>query len=494
MIDLSDLYQSYSDQLSFIIPELIIGIGILLIIVIDLLGSERFVIITGVSVIVIIFTSILSLSLFPTSSEAIFYNSLFPNRHTLFFRLLADVSMLLIFIFRLGSNSEETDKKHSEYPAIWLSILFAVHFLILSNHWLMVFLSIEMISICSYILIGMGLSKNNIESSFKYLVFGALSSGIMLFGISLILVKTSNLYFSGFEFSYSGVFEQADLLSLGLIMAFSGIFFKLSLFPFHFWVPDVYQGTSLPVMAMLSVIPKIAAFGFFSCQILLIWPSEDFQLGNISLLIAALALLSVVWGNLSALGQKDFARLFAYSGIAQGGFIMISILNGIEGLINLEFYLSLYVCMNLVVFISADMIQKNSPQLSISDFSGLGRKNILLPLIIVFAMISLIGLPPSGGFTAKYIVLTGVFEWYAASGEPIRLIIFFLFVINVVISLFYYLKLPYTMYFGEPTGNLKKTKTFNYSFLFIASFILILSFFFYDTFKEFLKHLGADII
>lgn len=491
---MTESIQSYLTEIKYIIPELILGIGILLMVVLDLLLYRKFRTLKTASALSIIVLSAGALLFYPHSADPVFFKSLNPNLPSVFFRLLADFLMFIVLIFWHSSEGKSQNSETTEHSFLWLSVLFAAHILCISNNWLMVFLSIEMLSISSYIVLGIGFSKSNIEAAFKYLIFGALSSGIMVFGISLILADAQNIYFSGYQFSYVGVFEEPDLLSIGLLMAFAGIFFKLSLFPFHFWVPDVYQGSSPSYMLMISSLPKIAAFGFLSSQFLIIWSGTDFEVSNFSNLIASLGLISIIWGNLSALRQSNFARLFAYSGIAQAGFMILALVNGYQGLLNLEIFLCLYVFMNMVVFITAAKLNSDISELNISDFSGFAKKNVFISLAFLISMMALVGLPPTAGFTAKFIILSGVFEWYSNSDQGFRLVIFVLALINIVISLFYYLKIPFYMYFKQEGKQPIKPGRMNHILIYASATLLLLAFFFFSKFKEMIMHLGADII
>lgn len=479
--------------LAYLLPELILAGALLLLVITDMAGGRR---LSGLSFLIALLAvlgSALVLQIQPPAQNPLLFNALFPNAGTVFFRLLADISILFILLFWKYSRKNDSEEQHSEYPVFWISLLFAAHILIVANHWLMVYLSIEMISISSYILIGFGLGKRNVEAAFKYLVFGALSSGIMLFGISLILATDGNLNFSGYAFDTADLLERADLRSIGMMMAFAGVFFKISLFPFHFWVPDAYQGTSLPVMNMLALLPKIAAFGFFTAQFLLIWPEESFASSQFSDFIAIMAIISLIWGNFSALAQKNFARLFAYSGIAQSGFLLFALLNGYEGILNLEIYLSLYVFMNLLVFVSADLLTAGDKSLEIPDFNGLGKKHVFFGISITMAMLALIGLPPTGGFTAKFVILTGMFEWYSVNSNLLRLALFILAVVNVAVSLFYYLKLPYAMFFKASDARISNSVP-HYIIITISFVILIAAFIFFTRFREMIQYLTGDMM
>ena len=368
-----DSIQSYLPELAFIIPELILASGVLVLLISDLLISEKYrYILFGLATLIVISSLFVLLSK-PASVDPVLFKALFPNQASVFFRVLADLTMLMVLIFWFFSKKGKDYEVNTEYPFLYLAVLFAAHILCISNSWISVFLSIEFLSVASYILVGIAHEKRNTEAAFKYLIFGAMSTGIMLFGISLLLAAKGNVYFSGFEFIYADAFTGPDLLSIGLVIAFAGIFFKLSLFPFHFWVPDVYQGSSLPLMSMISTLPKIAAFGFFVSQFLFIWPQQVFMSGNLSVVLASLGIISLTWGNLAALQQKNFSRLMAYSGIAQVGFMMLALVNGYRDVFNLEIFLSLYVFMNLAVFISAESIKKEAFNIGIDDFSGLGK-------------------------------------------------------------------------------------------------------------------------
>lgn len=476
------MLSSIFDNTQFILPEISLCIGLIIAIFLDLLINDRkFKEKAIVSFLMIncLFAIFMLLSQ-ESAFSPIFYDSLFPKQSSVFFRILLDVALILIAVYSSFSQKE------NERPLLkfyyWYGIIIGAHFLVISNHWLPVFLSIEMISLSSYMLVASNQEKRNFEAAFKFLVFGALSTGVMLFGISLFYASGQDLFFNTLKGDSSNYLEL-----VGLIMALSGLYFKLSFFPFQFWVPDVYEGSDYNTVMLLSSIPKIAVFGFFMTQFMTEWTQNSF----LSDFFALLAIITLSWGNLSALYQKKVGRLMAYSGIAQSGFIFLALLAGQFGEFNLAYYLFLYLFMNLAFFVSTSRLKKN--ELRLEDFKGLSKHSLSLSLVIIISMIALIGLPPTGGFTGKYLIFSSLFEWMNESFIPFRIAVFVLAIINVLISLYYYLRIPYFMFFKESEEEILE-RNFPLSVLgLVSAFVLLFSFFVFDLTKSIFEYLGVNL-
>jgi NADH-quinone oxidoreductase subunit N len=292
----------------------------------------------------------------------------------------------------------------------------------------MLYLAIETTSIPLYILAGFltGDDKST-ESGFKYLLFGALTSAVLLYGFSLVYGFTgrTNLYELGLYFSNFNLIAVAITF---LILA--GLAFKVSMFPFHFWAPDVYEGAPTPVAGFLSTASKAAGFAVILRLITAVFPviSSDW-----SLILAVLATLTMTVGNLIALSQKNIKRMLAYSSIAHAGYAMIGVVAFSQlGVASVVFYLIAYILTNLLAFGIVGIVGHVTGSDDVSAYNGLGRRNATLSLAAMVAFLSLAGMPPFGGFVAKFFVFSAAIQkgwtWLAVVG-----------VVNSIVGLYYYL-------------------------------------------------------
>lgn len=299
-----------------------------------------------------------------------------------------------------------------------------------SSDLVMLYLAIETTSIPLYILAGFltGDDKST-ESGFKYMLFGALTSAVLLYGFSLIygFAGTTSLYALGNHFS------KFDLLAIGItFLVLAGLAFKVSLFPFHFWAPDVYEGSPTPVAGFLSTASKAAGFAVIIRLLTAVFPviSTDW-----SLILAILAALTMTVGNLIAMAQKNVKRMLAYSSIAHAGYAMIGVVAFSQfGIASAVFYLLAYILTNLLAFGIVGIVGHVTGSDDVTAYNGLGRRNATLSLAALVAFLSLAGMPPFGGFVAKFFVFASAIQsgwiWLAVVG-----------VINSIFGLYYYLNI-----------------------------------------------------
>jgi NADH-quinone oxidoreductase subunit N len=294
----------------------------------------------------------------------------------------------------------------------------------------MLYLAIETTSIPLYILAGFltGDDKST-ESGFKYLLFGAMTSAVLLYGFSLIygFAGTTSLYDLSIHFS------NFDFLAVGItFLVLAGLAFKVSLFPFHFWAPDVYEGAPTPVAGFLSTASKAAGFAVILRLLTAVFPvvSADW-----SMILAVLATLTMTVGNLIAMAQKNIKRLLAYSSIAHAGYAMIGVVAFSQlGVASAVFYLLAYILTNLLAFGIVGVVGHVTGSDDMSAYNGLGRRNATLSLAAMVAFLSLAGMPPFGGFVAKFFVFAAAIQngwiWLAVVG-----------VLNSIFGLYYYLNI-----------------------------------------------------
>jgi NADH-quinone oxidoreductase subunit N len=304
-----------------------------------------------------------------------------------------------------------------------------------SSDLIMLYLAIETTSIPLYLLAGFikDDEKSN-ESGFKYLLFGAMTSAIMLYGFSLIYGFTgkTNIYEMGQFFS------SFNLLALGIaFLILVGLAFKVALFPFHFWSPDVYEGSPTPVAGFLSTASKAAGFAVIIRLLTVAFP----QVGSSwSMILAVLAAFTMTVGNLIALTQKSVKRLLAYSSISHAGYAMVGVVAFSNlGSASTVFYLLAYVLTNLLAFGLVYLVAQKMNSDDYTSFNGLSRRNPALGLAFLVAFLSLAGMPPFAGFVAKFLVFSAAIQsgwtWLAVIG-----------VINSIVGLYYYLNILKSIY------------------------------------------------
>jgi len=315
----------------------------------------------------------------------------------------------------------------------------------------MIYLSLELVSIPSYVLAGiLKNDKRSNEASLKYVIFGSFASGLMLFGFSLLygISGSLNIYdIHGLIININN--PSAILFSIILILA--GFGYKISMVPFHYWTPDVYEGSPTTITAFLSVAPKAAGFALFLRVFTALFTDEGtFQSAlpilNLSwpMLLAVLSAVTMTVGNILALRQKNVKRMLAYSTISHVGFMLMAIctltpvaLNGIL------FYLLMYAFMNLSAFYMVIYMHNSYKAETIDDWKGVAFKNPVLAFFMVLNLVSLAGLPPTSGFVGKVYLFRGLFY------DKEFLWLGVIAVLNSVVSLYYYFKIVKSMYFYE---------------------------------------------
>jgi NADH-quinone oxidoreductase subunit N len=359
-----------------------------------------------------------------------------------------------------------------EFYPILISMVVGLCLMTMSVNLLMIYIAIEMVSIASYMLTAIDKNRKGIEGSLKYVLFGATSSAIMLYGMSLLYGMTGTLDIASPDFS-RGIAQIDEVAStVAIILTISGFLFKISATPFHIWTPDIYESAPTPIVAFFSVAPKIAGFlvaiRFYSAI-----PN------NLQTITAVLSIASITFGNFSALWQNNAKRLLAYSTIAHAGFMLIGLVTMSQlGLTSIVFYLVTVLFTNLAAFLLIDFYESKHQSASIESLKGLGRVNPFYGVMMLIVMISLAGLPPMAGFFAKLNIFSALWETYQSTNKPILLWLFIFGLMNTAIALFFYLKIPFFMFFKEPTENQTFELTPKQYFLAIILILPILILFF----------------
>lgn len=378
----------------------------------------------------------------------LFHHLLYLDNKAVYFKIL----ILVVFLFVLLHVQIMNSDLPAEFYSILVAVVLGLCLMTMSVNGLSIYLSIELVSIGSYLMASLGSNKKSGEGGLKYLLFGALSSAVMLYGLSFLYGMTGTLDLTNDVFASQLAQNHPSIVLVVGFLTLAGVLFKLSLVPFHIWAPDVYEGAPTPVVAFLSTAPKVAAL-LVLMRLLSVF-SLDFQP-----VMAVVALVSIFAGNLSALWQTDLKRLLAYSGIAQAGFVLVGLVAFNQtGFESAAFYITVYILMNLAAFLLIDLIGEGATDLH--SFSGKGTSHPLLSIRFTIIMVALVGLPPTVGFTAKLLVFSALWEANQSAGDGLLIVLLVVGLLNAIISLFYYFKVPFYLFFRTNTQNLTLRRSF----------------------------------
>lgn len=398
------------------------------------------------------------------------------------------ISLLFAIFMKLNPDFAAHRKKTADGYSILLAVHIGLNFMALSTHWLVVFVSIEMVSIGSYLMVAyLSRSAQQTEAAMKYVLFGAVCSAVMLYGLSFLYGFTGNLDFTSGQHIAGLASTPPLLIAVALLFVCTGIGFKLSFVPFHFWTPDVYQGAPTPVTAFLSTAPKIAGIALLA-RILYAWPVDSFSYQNLHLLLVVSAAATMLFGNLAALRQTNVKRMMAYSSIGHTGFLMMAVLAYSSGeYAILLFYLTVYALMNMGVFMLADYIEARTGATDVGEYRGLGNVLPLTFVSFVVLLVSLTGLPPTAGFVAKLLVFSAVFGNWQLTGNPSMMMLLIIGALTTVISLFYYFKVPLNAFLRK--ADEKKTIKPLQPYILWLAVLLSIVVLFLGIFPDWFQHL-----
>jgi len=406
--------------------EIVLAIVILILLLADIIFDDKKKV--GVTAI-ILFAIHTAIGLIPLETGSLFGGMFVTTPLIAAFKNILNIGVLLILLISVSwVNAKMLPlKKVGEFYILMLSSLLGMFYMISSGHFLMLYIGLELATLPVAALASYDVfNRKSSESGIKLILSAALSSGMLLFGITIMYALSGSLYFS----EMAGNIGYSYLSILGLIMVFSGMAFKISLVPFHFWTADVYEGAPTPVTSYLSVISKGAAV--FMLMILLFKVFPDLR-WVWTYLLYGISILTMVIGNFFALRQKNLQRFMAFSSVAQAGFIMMAFLSADQLAVSaIVYFVAIYVLSNIVVFGAIQLVGIASGKWNIDEYNGLYRTNPNVSLALMVGLFSLAGVPPIAGFFGKFFLYT-----VAASQHYYWLI--FIAVANVTISLYYYL-------------------------------------------------------
>jgi NADH-quinone oxidoreductase subunit N len=432
-------------SIPYFIPELVLVIFAVGAILVDLVNrgknTERvaYVALVGVA------ATLIAVIAVGSSEHRLFLGMIRLDSFAVFFKILILAATAVTVVFSI--KSEELDPRmKGEYYALLIAVTFGMFLMVSSTNLLMIFISLETVSLTSYILAGF-LTHNprSSEAAFKYITFGAVASGTMLFGFSLLFGLTGTGDVVQISSRLTEMFSAGEAYPLVVLVIvtfiLAGVGYKMASVPFHMWSPDVYEGAPIPITAFLSVASKAAGFALF---IRLFY--STFQSSTIvgavdwSLMLAIVSALTMTVGNLAALPQQNVKRLLAYSSIAHGGYLLMgAVLLTPEGLQAILFYLIVYLFMNLGAFFVVILIANELGSETIDGYRNLWSRAPFVAVAMAIFLFSLTGIPPFAGFFGKWLLFVAVIKqelyWLAIVG-----------LLNSVVSLYYYARIVKAMF------------------------------------------------
>jgi NADH-quinone oxidoreductase subunit N len=423
-----------------VLPELMLAVGAMALLMVGVFRRERlFTVISGMAIALLLLACIMVIYL-PAGTLTTFGGSFVVDDFARFLKILTMLGSAAAIAMATDYFTAARLERF-EYPVLILLSTIGMLMLISANDLIALYLGLETMSLALYVMAAFHRdSLRATEAGLKYFVLGALSSGMLLYGASLIYGYSGTVSFEGIA---KATMEQpATGLLFGLVFLFAGFCFKVSAVPFHMWTPDVYEGAPTPVTAFFAAAPKVAAMAMFIRGAVVAFPSIVPQWQQI---VVFVAIASMLLGAFAAIGQKNIKRLMAYSSIGHMGFALVGLAAGTEdGVRGVLVYMAIYVAMSLGTFaVILSMRRKDGYVENISDLAGLARTHPAMAFVLAMLLFSLAGIPPLAGFFAKFFV-------FAAA---IKAGLYTLAVIGVVASVigaYYYLAIIKTMYFDEP--------------------------------------------
>lgn len=455
------MLQSILNSMKVFQPETALIVTFCVVLLVDLIvrkkGSSLPVLFAVVGLVVTVYFVLLQCR---TEASLAFFNMLAVDGFSVFFKGIILLSTILVVIFSSQSDELKNSRRNlGEYYALLIALTLGMMLMAGATNLLMMYLALELSSLSSYILAGYTKDAgDSSEASLKYVIYGAVSSGMMLYGISILYGLTGQLDFYGIN----RALMVGDVNSVALIIAgvliLVGFGYKISAVPFHFWTPDVYEGAPITITAFLSVASKAAGFAmlirFFKISFI------DPSVGNLGAgmwaafrgfewnqILAILSVLTMTLGNLVAIWQNNLKRLLAYSSIAHAGYMLMGVVVlSNEGIAAVLIYFVMYLFMNLGAFYVVMLVANKTGSEDIGDYKGLGYRTPLLGVAMTIFLLSLTGIPPTAGFVGKLYLFAALINakwfWLAIVG-----------VLNSVVSLYYYVRIIRNMFLRSPEGS-----------------------------------------
>ena len=373
-------------------------------------------------------------------------------------KVILSIGTVIVLIMAEPWLKNEAQKHRGEFYLLMLSTLLGMFIMVSSGSFLLFFLGLETASVPMACLVAFDkFKKKSAEAAAKYILVATFSSGVMLYGISFVYAATGTLYFDDVAIAIMNnnpLYEGATPLTImGLVFFFSGLAFKLSLVPFHFWTADTYEGAPTPITGYLSVCSKGAAA--FAAMVILckaFAPLVDYW----EYMLYVLIVLSITIANLFAIRQSELKRFMAFSSISQAGYIMLAVVGASQaGMASLMYYILVYVVANMAVFTVISAVEQKCGTTTLSSYDGLYQTNPKLAFLMTLALFSLAGIPPFAGMFSKFFVFMAAAE----QGSFWAYFVVFIALVNTVVSLYYYLLIVKAMYIKQTDAPLPTFKS-----------------------------------
>ncbi|GJQ63426.1 MAG: NADH-quinone oxidoreductase subunit N [Melioribacteraceae bacterium] len=470
-----------SEIFSLTAPEIVIAVTLILVVLVDLIWDKNKVPAMFTAALGLIVAGVVILNGMPETGMIPNNYMVVSDKLGLYFKFIIVLTTLFILLFTYDSKEIiESHLRQGEYYALVYGMVLGMFFLTSAVDLILIYIALELLSLSSYVLAGFSDKETrNSEAAVKYLIYGAISSAFMLFGISLIygLTGTTNLY--GVNEVLSTTVVNIYTLGFAVILIIAGIGYKISAVPFHFWTPDVYEGSPITITAYLSVASKAAGFALLIRFVSITFIDHVKADGEWILngafdwqtILIVLALLTMTVGNLSALWQKNIKRLLAYSSVAHAGYILlgVAVLTNL-GLVSVMIYFAVYMMMNLGAFYVVMLVANKTGSEHISQFDGIGYTMPYAGVALTIFLVSLTGLPPTAGFIGKLYL-------FLALLDSNMLMVAFIALLNTVISLYYYVRILKHMYLKNVAEMPEKIETRGYSTVVLSLLVVPVLFF-----------------
>ena len=457
-------------NLNILLPEIFLTLSIFSILMIGVFVKRSFNLTFNLTSAILIVTIFIILNA-STNETKIFLESFIRDTFSSFFKVLILIASL--FVLNSSKNFIVDNKVNKfEYPIIVLISILGMFFMLSSNDLILFYLGLELQSLSLYILAS--IDRDNLRSSeagIKYFVLSALSSGLLLYGCSLLYGFTGT---TNFDLIANELTKNNTGAIFAMVFILVGLAFKISAVPFHMWTPDVYEGAPTSITSYFAVVPKVAGLA-----LLIKFMEVPFKniLVEWQIILIFISIASMLLGAVAAIVQKNLKRLLAYSSIGHIGYALAGVATGaLPGYESATIYITIYVVMNIGAFSCLYLMKKNGEyKENISDLSGISKKNPVLAFALLIILFSLAGIPPLGGFFAKFYVFTSVIQQKMYTLAVIGLL-------TTVISAFYYLRIIKIIYFDDSVITFDEVKNKTAQITILLSCGILLSFFLYPSF------------
>ena len=458
-------------NLEFVFPEIFLSLSIMFLLILGVFKKKSSKLVQNISLIVLLITAVITFNETLGIDEVLLFNeSVVIDYLSSFMKIVTLLAALLVLI--ISSNYLKALKIFKiEYPILILSSVLGMMIMISSNDLIVFYMGLELQSLALYVLATFNRDQlKSSEAGLKYFVLSALSSGLLLYGCSLIYGFTGS---TNFNIIASQLNSNEYALTFGIVFILVGLAFKISAVPFHMWAPDVYEGSPTSVTLFFTMVPKIAALTVF---IRFLYVPFLNLIDQWQMIIIFLSIASMVFGAVAAIGQTNLKRLVAYSSIGHVGYALAGLATGSnDGIQSSVIYITIYIIMNLGLFSCLLMMKRNNEYYEdIEDLSGLSKNHPLLSLSFLVILFSLAGIPPLAGFFAKFYIFKSVLEQS----------MFFLAIVGLlstVVAAFYYLRIIKVMYFDKEKEKFDTDHSLWLKFSLTTSTLLILIYFIFPS-------------